>query len=589
MDLKNVKLIIWDLDDTFWHGTLAENDEIIIPDSSVELVKKFAERGIVSSICSKNDEKKTINVLKRYGINDYFVFKSINWDPKGPRIKEIIKRMNLKDASVLFIDDNPSNLGEAKSFCPNIMTAGPDVFESLLNEVSILGKDDKGLSRLHDYQVLEKKYNVSIKYKSVDKFLKQSNIEVSIHKDCIPQIDRIYELVHRTNQLNYTKKRISLDELKLLLNNGDYFNAYISCKDKYGDYGIIGFFSLNKQNNQLEHFLFSCRTMGMGIESYIYTYLNSPKIDIIQPVTMELISNGASYIKLVEYKAKIKKTKKKDIKVFMRGPCDLEALAYYLKDTNITKEFAYVGEHGVSLYQIGHSQVLVDSYDYQSLHSSFVEDKMYETKLYSDKYDVVIFSILTEAQFGIYETKDDRRIVYGECYRDAFNQYEYKDFQHGFYNLPKESFAEFKNYKFIGRISIDNSIANYEKIINRLSSDTKIIFLLGPTKPVPDEMNYSIRYLRGEQFYKELNNKLLALKKKYPNVFLVNPKTLSYKNRYFDFKSSTHYSRSTYYKMAKCIGRITKHNIKASRKEDIVLLLKRIGKKIERIIMGKSR
>ena len=49
-----VKMLIWDLDHTFWSGTLSE--EGILPiQSHIELVKTFSARGIVNSICSKND------------------------------------------------------------------------------------------------------------------------------------------------------------------------------------------------------------------------------------------------------------------------------------------------------------------------------------------------------------------------------------------------------------------------------------------------------------------------------------------------------------------------------------------------------
>ena len=47
-----VKLVVWDLDDTFWNGTLSE--EAVTPVAeNIALVKQLAARGIISSICSK--------------------------------------------------------------------------------------------------------------------------------------------------------------------------------------------------------------------------------------------------------------------------------------------------------------------------------------------------------------------------------------------------------------------------------------------------------------------------------------------------------------------------------------------------------
>jgi predicted enzyme involved in methoxymalonyl-ACP biosynthesis len=50
----NIKLIIWDLDDTFWKGTLSEGDIQLI-DENIYIIKALLDRGIMNSICSKND------------------------------------------------------------------------------------------------------------------------------------------------------------------------------------------------------------------------------------------------------------------------------------------------------------------------------------------------------------------------------------------------------------------------------------------------------------------------------------------------------------------------------------------------------
>jgi len=46
--------VIWDLDDTFWQGTLSERG-VTLGEANAELVRTLAARGIVSSICSRND------------------------------------------------------------------------------------------------------------------------------------------------------------------------------------------------------------------------------------------------------------------------------------------------------------------------------------------------------------------------------------------------------------------------------------------------------------------------------------------------------------------------------------------------------
>ena len=100
-------------------------------------------------------------------------------------------------------------------------------------------------------------------------FLYSTQTQVTISYDCEKEIQRIYELIHRTNQLNFTKERISMEELRSLIVDESVNTGYVSVKDKFGDYGIVGFFAV--RSNKLIHFLFSCRTIGQGIEQYIYS------------------------------------------------------------------------------------------------------------------------------------------------------------------------------------------------------------------------------------------------------------------------------------------------------------------------------
>ncbi|HEY5299128.1 MAG TPA: hypothetical protein VIJ55_00490, partial [Acetobacteraceae bacterium] len=49
-----VRLVVWDLDNTFWDGTLSEGGIAYRADRAA-IVRELAGRGIISSICSKND------------------------------------------------------------------------------------------------------------------------------------------------------------------------------------------------------------------------------------------------------------------------------------------------------------------------------------------------------------------------------------------------------------------------------------------------------------------------------------------------------------------------------------------------------
>ena len=86
---ENVRLVVWDLDETFWRGTLTEGG-IEYQRAAHDIVIELARRGIISSICSKNTLEDVQAILTREGLWDYFVFPSINWEPKGARLAALV-------------------------------------------------------------------------------------------------------------------------------------------------------------------------------------------------------------------------------------------------------------------------------------------------------------------------------------------------------------------------------------------------------------------------------------------------------------------------------------------------------------------
>lgn len=77
-----VRLVVWDLDETFWAGTLSEGG-IEYCAKSHGIVVELARRGVPSSICSPNDRAPVEPLLRQQGLWDYFVFPSIHWGAKG--------------------------------------------------------------------------------------------------------------------------------------------------------------------------------------------------------------------------------------------------------------------------------------------------------------------------------------------------------------------------------------------------------------------------------------------------------------------------------------------------------------------------
>ena len=59
-------------------------------------------------------------------------------------------------------------------------------------------------------------------------------------------------------------------------------------RDRYGDHGFCGAYVHNSEGRRLEHFAFSCRILGLGVERWLYQKLGRPRIDVKGEVLADL-------------------------------------------------------------------------------------------------------------------------------------------------------------------------------------------------------------------------------------------------------------------------------------------------------------
>ena len=360
-----VRLVVWDLDETLWKGTLTEGGIEIIP-ANFALIRTLAERGIVSSICSRNDHGAVERILSEAGIWDYFVLPSVNWEAKGPRLRALIESLQLRPASAMFIDDNHLNLKAALHELPDLQVSDPSIIPRIATLPLFDGKADPDLSRLRQYKLLEqRKADEQAADGDTSAFLRSCNIVVEIEHDITPHLDRAIELINRTNQLNFIKSRLPEDpqqatrELTTLLARRDVQAGLVRVVDRYGDHGYCGIYILVR--TRLLQFAFSCRILGMGVERWLYQRLGRPYLEVRGEVLSDVV-HDVSPIDWIQIRGSTPSgrgsaTEQKGW-VFARGGCDLRAVCHYfsLGALGSSGEFNF-NRHGCDV-RIDHSMFL---------------------------------------------------------------------------------------------------------------------------------------------------------------------------------------------------------------------------------------
>ena len=582
--LEKVKCIIWDLDETFWQGTLSEG-AVYVPERIALLLRHLTDAGIVNSICSKNDYGKTKRELEKNNLWEFFVFPSIDWLPKGSRVKNIIQNMKLRPENILFLDDNLQNLEEAKHFCPGILTGTPDIIPDLCNEAEKIPKKDKNHKRLNQYITLQAKETAKQDFESNEEFLKACNIRVQIENDCQKNIERIHELLARSNQLNYTKYRASIEELREMINDSTVECGYVQVRDKFGDYGIIGFYAI--KDGEAIHYAFSCRTLGMLVEQYVYMTVGCPHIDIQGEVVTQL--NDTFLPPWINQKEKATQSNYDKYvtnnKVLFKGPCDMQLIFSYIKpSSDIVTEFSYVNDKGT--YVEGHNvtssivtamNITEDRVREILDELPFADEGMFKTAIGKEPFHFIVLSMIPEAVLRVYRRKSTgdcislcgtnltnpgnyERIVNKKCYTANIN----------FTYTMLEKFAG--NYEWVDLRQFDRTIQNLTEIRNRISNGCKLVLLLGSEREFdpnvkPTEHQYS-------QLYRILNKKIREWKKGKDNVEIVHIDDFITSEN--DFRGSiNHFSNQVYYNMAMHLINlfsIEECNIRIKNKNDIYFM-----------------
>lgn len=560
-----IKMVIWDLDDTFWEGTLSE-EEVRPNQKNKEMIIELTNRGIINSIASKNNYEEAKQKLLEIGVWDYFVFPSINWLSKGEMVKNIINKAQLRAENVLFIDDNMLNLQEVQWYNLGINVAEIDFIDLVLNHPCLQGKQDESQTRLKQYKILEKRCNDQVRFTNNLDFLGSVDISVSF-LDPFDYSDRIVELINRSNQLNYTKNRFGKEQLLDILLDPEYKSQCISARDKFGDYGIIGFYSLHRKTNFLENFIFSCRVLNLGIEQYVYSKLGFPQISIVKPVAVELNSCECPFWinRITTNKQSIQRTLDEldKCRVLLKGGCDLEQLAHYLNYNNfhVKTEFNFstITNHDIHRE---HSEFLKDCLlieqakkDFLVEKLPFLDEKVYETDVYKDNYDVLVYSTLMDYEQDLYLHKElNVKVAYGtfgnlieedrKCFLKRHLQKRKYDMDLKFKKYFEEEFL------YIGPIKAEEFYNNLTFIRKKINKP--IVFINGAEVEAPNLYGNHV-YLRHQYMNKVLNEYV----EEHPGCFMLDVR--KYVTQSKDLLDSiTHYKRVVYAQLANELMEIIK-------------------------------
>lgn len=285
------KCLIIDFDNTIWNGVLGEDgiDGIGFTGSYPnniygevqKIIKQLKENGIIICAATKNNKEDIEELFdKRNDLilskEDLTIIKS-GWDNKVNSITDIAKQLNIGIDSVVFIDDNNFEVELVKKSLNNVVAILlpedkykiPSVLTEKFKEYfSIYELSNEDLEKNKLYKNMQEAEELKLSISDYDTYLKELDMKLEINYMNELNVDRIVQLINKSNQFNLTTKRYTKEELLNSITDNDFVYC-IKVQDKFGDLGICGVCIIKNNNTKcfIDEFLLSCRVLGRTIEN----------------------------------------------------------------------------------------------------------------------------------------------------------------------------------------------------------------------------------------------------------------------------------------------------------------------------------
>ena len=335
------KIIALDLDNTLWGGVIGEDgvDGIELSDHKegqryYDFQRQLLEmknRNIVLAVSSKNNPEDAEAAIQGHPAmllrDDDFVSRKINWDNKNINLKAMESELKLTEGGFIFIDDNPVERETVKGECAEmlvpdfpedtteLLTFAEDIWFDYCRPLRVLGED---LKKTQMYQNEARRKQEMSKSLNLDDYIAKLEMVVDIHRMREPELERVVQLINKTNQFNMTTKRYTQAEVEEIAAKPANAIYVVYSSDKYVII-LIG----NQAEVLIDTFLMSCRVMGRKLEDviinelatkynkkligeFIPTAKNAPVKELYDRLGFETVADddGHKIYKLKEYQKK---------------------------------------------------------------------------------------------------------------------------------------------------------------------------------------------------------------------------------------------------------------------------------------------
>ena len=287
---KSRRVLVLDLDNTLWGGTIGDDgmEGIVLGHGSARgeaylaiqrMARHYRARGVILCIASKNFEEIARDAFRRHPEmvlkEDDIALFQINWSDKASNLKALAEALDLGLDAVVFIDDNQRERKQVRDVLPLVavpeLPQDPSAWVPIIQgaayfeQVSFSAEDK---ARTAYYQSNARRNVQAQAIGDQRKFLESLQMQMRVAPFDSLARARIWQLIAKSNQFNLTTRRYSPGEVAGFETAPEVETLQIRLEDLFGDNGMISVIICRKHAVywDIDTWIMSCRVLGRGVE-----------------------------------------------------------------------------------------------------------------------------------------------------------------------------------------------------------------------------------------------------------------------------------------------------------------------------------
>ncbi len=307
------RALVVDLDYTLWDGIAGEVEDVhelrITPEHAAlqQYLHELHDRGVLLAVCSKNEmtaAERPFAELPGMTLErtDFAAF-AANWRDKAKNLAEIAQTLHIGTDALVFLDDNPVEREWVRRQLPEVAvvehdgtTAGMLAALRAGHYFDTAGLTGEDLARHKSFAADVALREHLAAGRTLEEFWAGLEMVLEVQAVGLESVERVAQLVNKTNQFNLTTRRRTVAEIAALAESANWWCREFRLTDRFGEHGIIGVLLVEtagqteEQKNgrtekenpaaasdcltwRIDTWLLSCRVLGRRLEDTMFATL----------------------------------------------------------------------------------------------------------------------------------------------------------------------------------------------------------------------------------------------------------------------------------------------------------------------------